>query len=220
MRVLLLLIALTCGIHPYAQNPGGQRSDGSDGRGVADRGTWIGGIGFQAGVYKNIIRQNVFGLTDTETDSVAATFFPVSVEYCILNQFSAGLRFRGGRYIDDEDYSANTVNGLDILLSYHILRKQNNDLFVQLAAGGAWLSIRNSRDDVTGTWRGSHAALTVGYRHYFGRRIGVHVTLSRPGYEFLQESLDVAGIVVDPEDARWDMSLSGVEFGFGLSARF
>jgi len=187
---------------------------------VAGKGAFIAGLGVTGGVYQNEITQNVLGFQRVSTDTAAAYFFPISIEYCILNRFSAGLQLRTGKYIDDVDYEDNIVGSFDLLVSYHIVNRTRNNLYVQLALGPSWLTIDNERAYARGDWAGAHAGLNLGYRHYFGRIFGVHLQLGWASYRLEQQYLEVANTVVDPQLLYWDMLVTGTEFGFGLCARF
>lgn len=187
---------------------------------VAGKGIFITGLGVTGGVYQNEITQNLLGFQGTYTDTVGAYFFPISAEYCILNSFSAGLQFRPGRYIDDEDYEDNIAATFDLLVSYHMINRTRNDLYVQLALGPAWLTIDNSFAAARGDWAGLHAGLNLGYRHFFGKTIGAHVHLGWSTFALEQTYLEVANASVSPQILYWDMLITGTEFGIGLCARF
>ena len=187
---------------------------------VSEKGTWIVGLGLEGGVYTNEITNNVFGTEENYTDSAAAYFIPLTVEYCFLNRLSAGASVRLGKYIDDEDYEDNDTRVFDLFVAYHFLKKQRNDLYAKIAFGSSNLIIENDLSDAEGEWSGGHFGIGLGYRHYFGEHIGVHVYIQNGAYNLKQKSLRVGSITVDPDDARWDMMLRGPEFGFGLVGKF
>lgn len=187
---------------------------------VAEKGSWILGIGSEAGIYSNEVTTNVFGFEETYTDTAGAFFFPLSVEYCVLNRLSVGTQLRLGKYVDDEDYEDNNTGVWNFSVAYHFLKKERNDLYARIAFGPANLRIENNRSDATGEWRGGHFGVGLGYRHYFGKTVGVHLYVQNGAYTLRQESLSVGNLIIDPDLARWDMVLRGPELGFGLNVKF
>ncbi|MEY3398478.1 MAG: hypothetical protein RL220_1072 [Bacteroidota bacterium] len=185
------------------------------------KGNWIVQLGWEGGLYFNEINTNLYGADSSYVDTAGAVFYPLSVEYCFTNRFSGGIAFRNGHYLTDQAGETNRTNVFDFLVSFHLLEKVRNDLHLRLAFGPAALRVeRDVHPKFEGTWAGGHFGLQLGYRHYFGKHIGLYASLGRNGYSLNQKTLSAYDVAIDPDDARWDMSLSGWEFGFGLVGKF
>jgi hypothetical protein len=213
MRFSLFAIALIWCSVSFSQS-------GSGNGYAAGKGTWIASLGWEGGIYFNDVETNLFGYDTTFTDTAGAVFFPVSIEYCFSNLFSAGIQYKRGRYIEDEAYQSNATGVFDVFVNFHFLKKERNDLYARLSVGAAGLTIEDDEFDSKGEWTGSHAGFSLGYRHFFGKTLGAYVTLGRSAYVLNQKSLTALNTTIDPEDFKWDLTLSGYEFGIGLVARF
>ena len=181
------------------------------------------GIGFGGYSTTATITANVpfFGnLTISNEDGAASVIAPITFEYGISNKVGLGVQLGFSNYfIDNEDSTETTesVKSVDfaILVNYHLLNSDKNDLFIGIALGGSSVNWKDlSGEEWTGA--GSYFSLYIKDRIFFNDNVGILFNLGYTGYRYsqLESSID------NPWITKFEWTVRGVNFGTGLALKF
>ncbi len=190
-----------------------------------EKGNWNVDLGVDLGIYRTTSTYTTtlpfFGTrTLTETDGAASTLVPISVEYGLSNKFGIGVQLGIVNYfIDKKDSTDNTesVKSVDfsILVNYHMLVTEKNDLMLGLALGGSSVNWINE-DDSQFKGTGSYVSLSLKDRLFFGEHVGMIFHLGYTVYNYTNIKNTSNNNFI--EGFTW--KLNGVNFGTGLALKF
>jgi hypothetical protein len=186
-------------------------------------------LGVGLGIYKTTTSLTVsfpwFGgttqsLTVVEEDGAASTIIPLTFEYGISNKFGIGAQLGVSNYfIDNEDSTETTesVKSIDfaILVNYHLLNSDKNDLFIGLSVGSSsvtWLDL--SGEGFSGS--GSFVSLYIKDRVFFNDNVGILFNFGYTAYNYNQ----LESTVSNPFITEFKWQLGGVNIGTGLALKF
>jgi hypothetical protein len=192
------------------------------------------GLGF--GVYGTAQKQRLSSGTSTvesdTTDGAASRIFDLNFEYGISNKFGIGARIGSSSYfISDEDKkNISSVNGLDfgVLVNYHLLNSNKNDLFLDFGVGYSSLKYNftglSSAFATSATGSGSYFTLGIKDRIFFSDHIGILFNLGYTNYSINNieyELTSAAKAFLGGSNVSWeiDWSAKGVNLGFGLAVK-
>lgn len=158
--------------------------------------------------------------TIKDEDGAASTIIPLTFEYGISDKIGLGVQLGFSNYfIDNEDSTETTesVRSVDfgLVVNYHLLNSDKNDLFIGIALGGSSVNWKDlSGEEWTGS--GSYFSLYIKDRIFFNDNIGIMFNLGYTGYRYsdLESSID------NPFIDKFEWTIRGVNFGTGLAVKF
>jgi len=215
-RILLALGILFSTIHCFSQ--------------AQDKGVISIDLGADLGAHLNQWDSKYKGTTVGETDSsgAATTLFRLDAHYNILSFVSAGLHFRTGKYIEDEDNTEAAGNKVNMAGIGIRLYPVNNDKFVWYIGttlGSSKLEINRKYTfivDINSNYKlkSSHVGFESGFNWFFAKNFGMNLGLGYSGQKFLLTDYSVNG---DPQDLTdWEhiLTTKGFHFNIGVAAYF
>jgi hypothetical protein len=169
--------------------------------------------------------------TSAKKDGAAALIIPISIEYSFSKAFSAGLFFERNGFIRGTD-SATTSTPKDSLNSatslnygikgtYRFVCKEKNALYLFFKLGASDFKYTDIKSSNYAKSQGLYYQLGLGWKHYFGKNIGMFIDAAYAGYSY-NKIYDKTGIVMrtngNSEDFK--IKLSGANLNLGLSIKF
>jgi len=158
--------------------------------------------------------------TLSEDDDAASVIVPISLEYGLTDRIGIGAELAFVDYfIDNEDSTETTdrVNSIDfsVLVNYHLLRSEKNDLMIGATFGGSavgWQFLDG--DELDGT--GGRFSIYLKDRLLLGEHIGLLFRLGYIGYTYDEISASDSNAILE----SLDWTLSGWHLGTGLAVKF
>jgi hypothetical protein len=195
-----------------------------------DKGAFSLNLAFDGGVHgtRYTSKYNGNSVGNPDTSAAATSLFRLNAHYSIFKWMSAGIDYRGGKYIEDPENAqaaGNKISMMAFALRFYPVNKDKFTWFVGTTIGTSRLEINRVYTFLVAIparfkLNSPHLGLETGFNWYFSKNVGMNFGLGYSSHNFLLKEYYLNGNKQDISNYENRLETKGVHVNIGLSLRF
>jgi len=159
-------------------------------------------------------------INDTsKNNTAAAALLQLSFKYYVINNLGLGIDVERNGFAHDSSDKAHSLN-LGLIAQYLILNKEKNVIYFDLLFGYSNFKYINNADKNWVTSSGVDIQPGVGFKHFFGKKIGYFLQSNYSLYKY-GKIVDSKNNTLKTSDSKdYKISISGLNVKVGLIIKF